>query len=146
MFAKRLLAVLVPAVFPVLIATSAHAGVALIGIGQISGSDLSGQTYALENGAAVNLLGGMGSSIAWAGGDTFLMTPDRGPNASAWNAAVDDTTSWISRFQTVNLGIGSATFTRHGRKRNKASCISMIMAMVIGRTSTRHTSQRKMSG
>ena len=111
MFAKRLLAVLVPAVFPVLIATSAHAGVALIGIGQISGSDLSGQTYALENGAAANLLGGMGSSIAWAGGDTFLMTPDRGPNASAWNAAVDDTTSWISRFQTVNLGIGSATFT-----------------------------------
>ena len=111
MFAKRLLAVLIPAVFPVLIATSAHAGVALIGIGQMSGSDLSGLTGPLENGAAGNLLGGMGSGIAWAGGDSFVMTPDRGPNAVASNAAVDDTTSWIPRFQTVNLGLSSATFS-----------------------------------
>ena len=111
MFAKRLLAVLVPAVFPVLIATSAHAGVALIGVGQISGSDLSGLSGTLENGVAGNLLGGIGSGIAWAGGDSFVMTPDRGPNAVSWNPAVDDTSSWISRFQTVNLGLASATFS-----------------------------------
>jgi DNA-binding transcriptional regulator YdaS (Cro superfamily) len=53
----------------------------------------------------------MGSAIAWAGGDTFYVTPDRGPNASAWNAAVDNTTSWIPRFQTVSLGLASATFS-----------------------------------
>ena len=109
MFAKRLLAVLVPAVFPVLIATSAHAGVALIGVGQISGSDLSGLSGTLENGVAGNLLGGIGSGIAWAGGDSFVMTPDRGPNAVSWNPAVDDTSSWITRFQTVNLGLSGAT-------------------------------------
>ena len=111
MFAKRLLAVLVPAVFPVLIATSAHAGVALIGVGQISGSDLSGLSGTLENGVAGNLLGGIGSGIAWAGGDSFVMTPDRGPNAVSWNPAVDDTSSWITRFQTVNLGLSGATFS-----------------------------------
>ena len=84
MFAKRLLAVVVPA----LLATpAAHAGVSLIGIGQLAGSDLSGLSGTLENGAAANILGGMGSAIAWAGGATFLLTPDRGPNASAWNSA-----------------------------------------------------------
>ena len=46
-----------------------------------------------------------------AGGDTFLFTPDRGPNATAWNSAVDDTTSYVSRFQTINLGLASATFS-----------------------------------
>lgn len=107
MFAPRLLALLIPA----LVATSAHAGVALIGTGSLSGSDLSGLTGTLENGAAANLLGGLGSAVAWAGGDTFLLTPDRGPNAVNWNAAVDNTTSWIPRFQTVSLGLSSATFS-----------------------------------
>ncbi|WP_153160088.1 esterase-like activity of phytase family protein [Zoogloea sp. 1C4] len=108
LFAKRLLAVVVPA----LLATpAAHAGVSLIGIGQLAGSDLSGLSGTLENGAAANILGGMGSAIAWAGGDTFYATPDRGPNASSWNAAVDETTSWIPRYQTVSLGLASASFT-----------------------------------
>ncbi|WP_374480115.1 esterase-like activity of phytase family protein [Zoogloea sp.] len=107
MFAPRLLALLVPA----LIATSAHAGVALIGKGSLSGSDLSGLTGTLENGTAANILGGLGSAVAWAGGDTFLLTPDRGPNATTWNTAVDNTTSWIPRFQTLSLGLSSASFS-----------------------------------
>ena len=108
MFAKRLLAVLVPAI---LASTAAHAGIALIGKGTLSGADLSGLTNTLEDGAAANILGGMGSAIAWAGGSTFLLTPDRGPNASTWNAAVDNTTSWIPRYQTIDLGLGGATFS-----------------------------------
>ena len=108
MFAKRLLAVLVPATLVLPLATSAHAGVSLIGIGQISGSDLSGLNGTLENGAPANTLGGLGSAIAWAGGDTFLLTPDRGPNASAWNSSVDNTTSWIPR-RSDRIGI-SAVF------------------------------------
>jgi len=83
MFAKRLLAVLVPAI---LASTAAHAGIALIGKGTLSGADLSGLTNTLEDGAAANILGGMGSAIAWAGGSTFLLTPDRGPNASMTRA------------------------------------------------------------
>ncbi len=108
MFAKRLLAVAVPAL---LAATPTHAGVSLIGIGQLAGSDLSGLGGTLENGAPANTLGGLGSAIAWAGGDTFYVTPDRGPNASSWNAAVDETTSWVPRYQTVSLGLASASFT-----------------------------------
>ncbi|MBS0357451.1 MAG: esterase-like activity of phytase family protein [Proteobacteria bacterium] len=107
MFAPRLLALLVPA----LVATSAHAGIALIGQGSLSGTDLSGLTGTLENGQAANLLGGLGSAIAWAGGDTFLLAPDRGPNAVNWNAAVDNTTSWIPRFQTLSLGLSGTSFS-----------------------------------
>ena len=71
-----------------------------------SGADLSQSTAgALENGLAGNLLGGLGSGLAWAGGNTFIATPDRGPNATPWNSAVDDTTSYIARFQTLQLGL-----------------------------------------
>lgn len=80
----------------------------LLAIGTLnaSGGDLSAATAApLENGAAGNLLGGIGSGLAWAGGNTFIATPDRGPNATNWNAALDNTTSYISRFQTLQLGL-----------------------------------------
>ncbi len=63
MHAKRLIAALVPAALA-LSAPLAHAGVALIGIGQISGSDLSGLKGTLENGTAANILGGLGSGMA----------------------------------------------------------------------------------
>nr|WP_316639443.1 esterase-like activity of phytase family protein [uncultured Roseateles sp.] len=95
----------------------AHAAIDLIATGSLSGafSDLSGLNYTLENGAAANLLGGMGSGLAWAGGNTFLALPDRGPNASAWNSAVDDTTSYIARFHTLTLDLkasgGALPFT-----------------------------------
>ncbi|MGI9027111.1 MAG: hypothetical protein ACR2GP_16345 [Burkholderiaceae bacterium] len=62
------------------------------------GVDLSGLTAPLENGLAGNVLGGIGSALAWAGGNTFLAAPDRGPNATAYNSAVDDTVSYIARF------------------------------------------------
>ena len=85
---------------------SARAGVDLIAVGKLdaSGGDLATRTAApLENGVPGNLLGGLGSGLAYAGCDTFLGLPDRGPNANAYNAASDDTTSYIDRFQTLSM-------------------------------------------
>ena len=67
--AAALLAALVPA---------AHAGVELIAVGQLSGagSDLSGLSAPLENGVPGDVLGGLGSGLAWAGGNVFLSLPD----------------------------------------------------------------------
>jgi hypothetical protein len=90
-----------------LTASSAHAAVDLIAIGSVSGTyeDFALDTAApLENGVAGNLLGG-GSGLAYAGGNTFLALPDRGPNAKAYNSAVDDTASYINRFQTFSLSL-----------------------------------------
>ena len=87
-------------------AMDAQASVDLIAIGQLDGhrSDLSAATAApLENGVAGNLLGGIGSGIAYAGCNTFLALPDRGPNAVAYNAAVSDTASYIDRFHTLEM-------------------------------------------
>lgn len=83
----------------------AQAAVTLIAKATLSATDadLSGFTNVLESGVAANLLGGMGSALTWAGGTTFLALPDRGPNATAWNSAVDDTTSYIPRFHTLDL-------------------------------------------
>jgi len=88
-------------------AAPAHASVDLIAIGQLpaSATDLSGQSQTLENGVPANRLGGVGSGLAWAGGDTFLAVPDRGPNAVAWNSAVDDTSSYVPRFHTLQLAL-----------------------------------------
>lgn len=87
---------------------SARADVDLIAIGSINGAyeDLATDSAApLENGVAGNRLGGLGSGLAYAGGNTFLALPDRGPNAAAYDAAVDNTTSYIPRFQTLNLSL-----------------------------------------
>jgi hypothetical protein len=87
------------------LATSAGA-VDLIAIGSISGTyqDFASQTASpLENGVPGNMLGGIGSGLAHAGGDTFLALPDRGPNANPYNPLVDDTVSYITRFQTLSL-------------------------------------------
>jgi len=86
----------------------ADAAVDLIASGSISGTyeDFAIETAApLENGIPGNRLGGMGSGLAYAGGNTFLALPDRGPNAKAYNSAVDDTTSYIARFHTLNLSL-----------------------------------------
>ncbi|MEH1925144.1 esterase-like activity of phytase family protein [Nostoc sp.] len=88
------------------VAPAANADVKLIAIGSLSGniSDRSQKTSApLENGVAGNLLGGFGSGLAYAGRNTFIAIPDRGPNAKAYNSAVDDTTSYINRFQTITV-------------------------------------------
>jgi hypothetical protein len=86
----------------------ARAGVDLIAVGSISGSyeDFSTQTAKpLENGVPGNRLGGIGSGLAYVCGNTFLAIPDRGPNANPYNSLVDDTTSYINRFHTLNLSL-----------------------------------------
>ena len=91
------------------LATPAFAAPQLLAIGSLTGSsaganvDLSGLTGLLENGLPGNVLGGMGSGLAWAGGNTFLAAPDRGPNATAYNSAIDDTSSYIARYQTIQM-------------------------------------------
>lgn len=98
----------IPLLVSLIFAAPAQAGVTLIASATLAGaSDLSGLSGTLENGVAANVLGGMGSGLAWAGGSTFLALPDRGPNASVYagGAAVDNTTSYIDRFQTISLNL-----------------------------------------
>ena len=87
---------------------SAHAGIDLIATSTVSGTyqDLSDSTSGrLENGVPGNRLGGMGSAIAYAGDDTFVLLPDRGPNAVTGYGGdpIDNTVSYINRFQTFSL-------------------------------------------
>ena len=87
-------------------ATFAHADPTLIANATIDGhyEDFADATKApLENGVPGNRLGGMGSGIAYAGGDTFLALPDRGPNAVPFDPAIDDTASYIPRFHTLHM-------------------------------------------
>ena len=108
---------LLPTVFAsalLALATQARAAdPVLIGMGNLSGSlsDMSGLNYNLESGLAANLLGGLGSGLAWAGGTTFLALPDRGPNAEAWTGglSLDNTTSFIARFHTLQLNLVANT-------------------------------------
>jgi hypothetical protein len=65
--------------------------------------DLSGLTSPLENGVRGNELGGLGSALTWASGDTFLALPDRGPNAVPYDSNIDDTVTYINRFQTIQM-------------------------------------------
>ena len=93
---------------PFFVAPVAQADINLIGIGQVNGAyqDMATKTAnPFENGVAGNLLGGVGSGLAYAGGNTFLAIPDRGPNATPYNSAVDDTTSYVPRFQTFSLSL-----------------------------------------
>ena len=90
---------------------TAHAAPILLARGSLPGSftDLSGLSGLMENGVAGNLLGGLGSGLAWAGGSTFLGLPDRGPNATSYNSALDNTASYIARFQTLTLDLQSSS-------------------------------------
>lgn len=88
------------------LSTAAYADVTLIATGKIdaSGRDLSARTSgALESGEPGNLLGGMSSGLTYAGSNTYLSIPDRGPNASTYNAEIDNTTSYIPRFHSVQI-------------------------------------------
>ncbi|RYZ92468.1 MAG: esterase-like activity of phytase family protein, partial [Moraxellaceae bacterium] len=90
----------------------ATAAPVLIGTGSLSANqDLSGLNTLMESGLAANVFGGIGSGIAYAGGDTFYVLPDRGPNATAYTGgvAVDNTQSYIPRFHQVELSLTSAT-------------------------------------
>lgn len=90
--------------------STAQATPSLFALGSLgSSTDLSPVTNLLENGVSRNnSLGGIGSGFAWAGGNTFLAVPDRGPNATSWNVNLDDTTSYISRFETMTLSLTNA--------------------------------------
>lgn len=103
LLAALLAAAFVPAYLP------AFGAPVLIARGSLSGLsiDSSGQTQTLENGVRANLLGGVGSGLAWAGGNTFLALPDRGPNAVAWNSGVADTSSYIPRLQVMTLDLSA---------------------------------------
>jgi hypothetical protein len=101
MFQSKLLAL---AIASMLAIPAANASVDLIAVNGLSGSrsDLSPDTAAtLENGVPGNLLGGIGSGLAYGGADRFVAIPDRGPNAVPFNSAVSDTASYINRFQTI---------------------------------------------
>ena len=114
-------------------ASGAHAAPNLLAIGSLNGSsDLSGLTAQLENGLAGNVLGGMGSGMAWAGGNNFLATPDRGPNATPYNSSVDDTVSYISRFQTVNMTLAPSS---------SGAALPMTLVPVITQTTLLSSSQ-----
>ena len=83
-----------------------RASVQLIAVGSLDahGADKAVQTAApLENGMPENELGGLGSGLVQLGCDRFLALPDRGPNALQFNSAVSNTTSYIARFQTLDL-------------------------------------------
>jgi hypothetical protein len=98
-------------VFGLVSAAQANAQTTLLATGVLdqtragSFADLSGLNYKLENGSPANLLGGFGSAIAYAGGNTFLALPDRGPNAISYDSAIDDTASYINRFHTVEMDL-----------------------------------------
>jgi hypothetical protein len=89
----------------------ATAQVKLLAVGALTDSsagsyaDLSGLNYTLENGVPANLLGGLGSGLAWAGCNTFLALPDRGPNAVSYDSLIDDTVSYVPRFHTVTMDL-----------------------------------------
>jgi hypothetical protein len=89
----------------------AHAQVNLLAVGSLTSSkngayeDLSGLHNTLENGVRADELGGFGSGIAYASGNTFLAVPDRGPNAVPFDSAIDDTASYINRFHAISMDL-----------------------------------------
>ncbi len=100
---------LIPLLFAaILTASTARAAIDLIAIGSVSGTyeDFAIETAdPLESGVPGNRLGGIGSGLAYACGNTFIALPDRGPNAKAYNSNVDNTTSYITRFHTLSLSL-----------------------------------------
>ena len=98
---------------PLLGAAVTSAAPVLVGAGTLDlpGGDLSGLSYPLENGLPANVFGGIGSGLAWAGGNRFLAIPDRGPNATAWAGgdAVDNTASFIPRVHQLRIDLAPST-------------------------------------
>ncbi len=93
----------------IMLAAAAQAEPHLLGIGQISrspageGLDLSGLTGTLENGLPKAVLGGTGSGLAYAGNGVFLGLPDRGPNDTPHEKKINDTATFIPRFETLKI-------------------------------------------
>jgi hypothetical protein len=120
-FVNRSLMAAAFATVPVL---SAYAAPDLVATASIPATyeDLNNQTAApLENGVPGNRLGGIGSSITYAGADTFLLLPDRGPNALEYASSIDSTVSYINRFHTFNLRLLPATASDAGVQDSNSS-------------------------
>ncbi len=86
----RKLTLIASCVSAILTASAAHAAVELIAESRVSGAyqDYSVETAGpLESGVPGNKLGGMGSALAYAGCNSFVALPDRGPNALVYNPA-----------------------------------------------------------
>ncbi|MBB6182981.1 esterase-like activity of phytase family protein [Oleiagrimonas soli] len=95
----------------VLLPTMAGAKAVLLAYGSLPGthSDRAVATAKrLADGVPGNRFGGLGSALDYAGCDTFLALPDRGPNAVAWNRALDETTAYVNRVQTLRLTLAKA--------------------------------------
>ncbi|HYN04314.1 MAG TPA: esterase-like activity of phytase family protein [Vicinamibacteria bacterium] len=90
----------------------AGAEVKLLGTGVIPGTatDNTGLTRTLEDGVTPeNLIGGLGSAIAWTGvGDLYVATPDRGP---ADGATTYSDRAYLVRVRVRRAGNGSYSVT-----------------------------------
>jgi hypothetical protein len=110
-FVRKVLLPIALAAFVLGLAVTLNAQVNLLAVGSLTSSsagpytDLSGLNNTLENGVPANLLGGLGSGLAYASGNTFLALPDRGPNAVSYDSLVDDTVTYIPRFHTITMDL-----------------------------------------
>ena len=59
----------------------------------------------LEDGLPANILEDLGRGSLMLTETLFSALSDRGPNATPYNSTVDDTVSYISRFQTINMAL-----------------------------------------
>lgn len=109
------------------VTASVQSAPVLLGVGELTGTvDKSGLSELLENGVDHgDVLGGTGSGLAWAGGNRFLAIPDRGPNAAEWNADLDHTTSYLSRFQEISMTMQRAP---------RGSALPLIITPVLSKT------------
>lgn len=137
MFPSKLLSLAVVSLFAM---PAAHAAADLVATGRLDGhlADRSTETAGtLENGVAGNLLGGLGSGMAYAGCHTFLAVPDRGPNAVSYNAAIDDTASYINRFHTIRMRLTPSA---------KGAALPLSLTPTLAATTLLHSDDRLVYG
>lgn len=104
----RLASVRVALVAGLMLSATAHAAITYIGRNPFLGNtrDLSCLIGAHEDGSPTNAFDGFGSGIAYTGvPGRYLFIADRGPNASSWNSAVDNTTTFRTRAHTVAVSL-----------------------------------------
>ncbi len=88
------------------VSAGAHAALTFLARNPVPGGSLDNSRLigTQEDGSPANRFDGFGSGIAFTGVPNFyLFISDRGPNAGNWSAAVDNTTSYRGRAQTVNI-------------------------------------------
>jgi hypothetical protein len=96
------------AVLAALACSRAGAAVTYLGVATLDGLDKSGLSGKLEDGVRSPAVIGGFSAIAWTGrGNSYLVLPDRGPNAEAYagGEGVDNTQSFINRVQAIDIEV-----------------------------------------